>query len=148
MPQPDFSSYQLFMIFFVPISTGIVVSFFGIWASRKAKIYYEGWQKYNDLRDKNDEAFKLQMTNQYNCLRQSIDSLKSSKADRGELEKEAQELKTSLEKEAADIRTKLDRRADSIWERVNNHEHGIECDGAGCTARKTNGVISNPLHLR
>lgn len=140
------TDYQLFMVFFVPISTGIVVSIFGLWLSNRARQYYEGWRKYNDLRDKNDNDFKLFTTQQYTCLRQSIETLKSGKADRDELEKEAKALRESLDKEATELREKLDRRADGIWERVNNHEHGIDCDSPECTAKFTTGVITNPKH--
>jgi hypothetical protein len=59
--------------------------------------------------------------------------LKIAKADKDELAREAEQLKKELDKEAEDI-----------WERVNNHEHGIKCDSPYCTAKNTNGVISNP----
>lgn len=144
-PDPTtFSSYQLFMVFFVPLSTGIIVTLFGIIAARKAASYYEGWQKYNDLRDKTEAEFKTLVSAQYTCLKSSIETLKASKADRGELFKEAEEIRKQLEREANTLKVSLDKRAENIWDRVNNHEHSIECDSKDCTARQTSGVITNP----
>lgn len=127
------TNYQLFMIFFVPCSTGIIVSLFGIFAKSKAEKYYRGWQLYNDLREKTEAEFKVNTIQQFTCIRSSIETLKLTKVDRDSLEKEAQQIKKDLAKEAQDI-----------WERVNNHEHGIKCDSVHCTAKNTTGVISNP----
>ena len=91
----------------------------GKWIDIKAKRREEGWIQYYALKDKTTEEEKKTTRDNLACMRTHLSQLEKNKASKVSV----------AESELA------------LWKRLHGHDHLIDCDGADCTAKRTNGVI-------